>query len=259
MERSLRSTGCTLPMFVIPYNDSRFELPRDSEWWIDEALCSALNREASHPCMRKYQCLSATKYQFIDTDVCFLRNPEDVLRTLGGFVTSCGHWHNPDHTLTDLSKRMLSERSTTWQSKVFNSGQFACDRQLYSAEDLEATIFNPSWSSVTARWPHNEQPGLNLLVSLSGVPVTNLTLPPTNMQSTWAGDYPGEFRHYWVDEPSTPYLIHWAGMKCSGARPIDSLFRAFLSSSEQKAFDSRPPRFPWRLKGRASRAAGGQA
>ncbi len=32
MERSLRATGCDLPLKVIPYDDARFDLPGRAEW-----------------------------------------------------------------------------------------------------------------------------------------------------------------------------------------------------------------------------------
>lgn len=82
--------------------------------------------------MRKYQCLTTSNYQFVDTDICFLRSPEEVLHPLTGFITSCGHWHNTEHTCTSESQRWVANRSTVWQRDVFNSGQFACDRSLYT-------------------------------------------------------------------------------------------------------------------------------
>src|SRR5437764_440818 len=33
MERSLRAVGCALPISVIPYDNERFDLPKNSEWW----------------------------------------------------------------------------------------------------------------------------------------------------------------------------------------------------------------------------------
>ncbi len=243
MERSLRATGCKLPMSVIPYDDSRFALPDGSEWWVDEPLFRFLAENEAHPAMRKYCCLATAQYQFVDTDVCFLRNPETVLAPCDGFVTSCGHWHNPAHTVTDLSKELFSRRTTTWQQQVFNSGQFACDRVLYSRDELEAAVANPRWAETTLHWPHNEQPGLNLLVLLAGIQVTNLTLPPHRMQSTWAGDYPAGFEDYWIEDPARkPYLIHWAGTAGHGTRPIDSLYRNYLTASERAELDRRKAR-----------------
>jgi hypothetical protein len=81
---------------------------------------------------------------------------------------------------------------------------------------------------------HHEQPGINLLVHHSGVPVHNLMLPPVNMESTWAGDYnDADFTATWQDEARKPYLIHWAGLRMHTGRPINRLFTDYLTQTEQ--------------------------
>lgn len=247
MERSLRATGCDLPLAVIPYGDDRFELPADAEWWEVPELLGWLAAAVHHPhprgVMRKYQCLLAANYQYVDTDVAFLRDPAAVLEPLAGVVTSCGHWHNPGDTVTAESRASLHRRTTTWQKGVFNTGQFACDRPLYDFATLRRTAEQPGFRATCLDNPFHEQMGINLLVDAAGVPITNLTLPPHHMESTWAGDYPGEFEHYWRDPATKPYLIHWAGTKPDGARPIDALFLQFLSAPEREEWArANPPR-----------------
>ncbi|HEY1108011.1 MAG TPA: hypothetical protein VGE76_05245, partial [Opitutaceae bacterium] len=219
MERSLRAVGCDLPLKVIPYDDARFDLPARAEWWELPEITRWLTRERAHPLMRKYQCLTLAGYQFVDADVCFLRDPAAVLAPLTGFVTSCGHWHNPAEATTAESRAWFAARSSTWQKTVFNTGQFACDRALYDFATLQARAQSAEFASTCLRLPFHEQPGINLLVHAAGVPVQNLTLPPWNQQSTWAGDYPGEYARYWKTEPETPYLIHWAGVPMHIERP----------------------------------------
>ena len=80
---------------------------------------------------------------------------------------------------------------------------------------------------------------MNLLVRETGVGVTNLTLPPHNMESTWAGDYPGEFEHLWTDERRKPYLIHWAGPTLDWDRPINELFYSYLTRGERAEWDEQ--------------------
>src|ERR1700751_5291663 len=80
MERSFRATGCDLPIWVIPYNDHRFELPQNSVWWEIEEITQWLDSCQSHPMMRKYQCLTVGNYQFVDSDVVFVSNPYEVLK-----------------------------------------------------------------------------------------------------------------------------------------------------------------------------------
>jgi hypothetical protein len=233
LERSLRASGCMLPLRVIPYGAERFPLPPNATWWEEPDLLAWLDRWRAHPTMRKYQCLLIGNYQFVDADVCFLRNPEEVLRPLDGFVTSCGHWHNPGEATTDEARAWLAARSTTWQRGVFNTGQFACDRALYPFEHLRQQAESPGFVRTCLQLPFHEQPGLNLLVNASGVRIENLTLPPWNQQSTWAGDYPGAYRGYWRSAAETPYLIHWAGMPMHESRPIHEIFLGHLTAAER--------------------------
>jgi hypothetical protein len=241
MERSLRATGCTLPLCVIPYDDAQFPLPPGATWWEEPALLGWLANRGAHPTMRKYQCLLAANYQFADADVCFLRNPAGVLRDLTGVVTSCGHWHNPDQATTPASRAWLARHSTTWQQHVFNTGQWACDRALYTLPELTATVESPEFASTCLELPFHEQPGLNLLVNATGVPIQNLTLPPWHMQSTWAGDYgdSADYRRHWRSEAVTPYLIHWAGCPIHVPRPIDELFLGHLTHAERAEWQER--------------------
>lgn len=239
MERSLRATGCQLPILVIPYDDNLFELPKGSTWWAIPEIINWLTQENAHPMMRKYQCLTVTNYQFVDSDVCFLRNPEEVLQPHQGFITSCGHWRNATHTFTPESKQIFIQLTTNWQKNVFNAGQFACDTALFSVNELKSRAMQPDFVNTCIRFPFHDQPGLNLLVLASGIKVTNLTLPPYCMESTWAGDYPQEYEYYWQELERKPYLIHWAGISLYMSRPINSIFYNFLSSEEKTEWNQQ--------------------
>jgi hypothetical protein len=239
MERSLRATGCQLPLRVIPYDDQRFDLPEGSAWWETPEVTGWLQHESAHPTMRKYQCLTISNYQFVDADVCFLRHPESVLEPHSGFITSCGHWHNPAQTYTPESQHYFAQQTTTWQQNVFNTGQFACDRSLYTVEELKAATHREDFVATCLRHPSHEQPGVNLLVAASGVKITNVTLPSTAMESTWAGDYPTDYERYWNEEGRKPYLIHWAGVPMDTPRPINSIFYNFLTREEKAEWDEQ--------------------
>ena len=234
MERSLRATGCQLPLLVIPYDNNLFDLPKGSTWWKMPEITKWLKAEQAHPMMRKYQCLTVGNYQYVDADICLLRNPEDVLKPHSEFITSCGHWHSPEHTYTDESERLMSQKTTTWQKNVFNAGQFACDRPLFDVEELKAVAMRPDIVKTCMRFPpSSDQAALNLLIFESGIKVTNLTLPPSCMESTWAGDYPADYEHYWTDPQRKPYLIHWAGTRMDVPRPINQIFYNFLTQAEK--------------------------
>jgi hypothetical protein len=237
MERSLRATSCDLPVLVIPYDEDRFELPVGSSWWENPPFFSWLAQNRATKSMRKYLALTEKNYQFVDADVIFLRNPESVLSAHAGFVTSCGHWWNPEHTYTPASRAYISKKTTTWQRLTFNSGQFACDRSLYSMDALKSAVNDPDWAETCLSAKFMDQPGINLLVWRSDVPITNLTLPPTCMESTWAGDYPGEYEQYWADPDRKPYLIHWAGVTMHEPRPLNDLFFKQLSPEEFNAWN----------------------
>jgi len=185
-------------------------------------------------CAQNNQCLTTANYQYIDSDAIFLRNPEDALAKTGGFVTSCGHWSHPDLTVTPQSQAILREKSTHWMQRVFNAGQFACDRALYTISELKKRCLDSRYANTCLQSKYYDQPGLNLLVNLTGVPIHNLTLPPIGMESTWAGDYLDEdFRTTWTSLERTPYLIHWAGRNGEVTRPIDRLFLDYLTATEQ--------------------------
>jgi hypothetical protein len=237
MERSLRAVGCNLPLWVIPYDDSRFELPKGAEWWELGEVLGWLKSWNATTMMRRYQCFTISHYQYADTDIIYLRNPEKVLEEVDGFVTSCGHWHNPGETLISESEEFFKERSTTWQKSVFNAGQWACDRQLFDFKGLKERAEDPTFRLACLTFPLADQAGVNMLVNSTGITVRNLTLPPFNMQSTWAGDYSGDYRSYWHSEQETPYLIHWTGIPMDVPRPINELIYQYLSQAERLEWD----------------------
>jgi hypothetical protein len=238
MERSLRATGCDLPLWVIPYDHNRFNLPPNATWWEMPEVRSLLTEHRAHPMMAKYQCFTTGNYQYVDSDVVFLRNPAEVLAGQNGFITSCGHWGGPDHTYTAASLKVLTKITTGWQTRVFNAGQFACDRALYSFAQLNDLCCDPRYTDTCLKLPFHDQPGTVLLANLSGVRIYNLTLPPVSMESTWAGSYPDDtFAAYWQDESRKPYLLHWAGCDVTLGRPIDQLFIRYFTKNESEQWD----------------------
>jgi hypothetical protein len=184
----------------------------------------------------------------VDSDAVFLRNPAEVLAPQDGFIASCGHWHNTGETVNEESTAILKTISTCWQRNVFNAGQFACSPALYTEEELKRTCLDPRYVGTCLRFPYHDQPGMVLLVNLSGVVIRNLTLPPTCMESTWAEDYDGvaHYEDYWRDEARTPYLIHWAGCDMWEPRAIDQLFTRFFNANELEAWKQEVAEREWK-------------
>lgn len=239
MERSLRAVGCDLPLWVIPYDDSRFDLPTNAQWW-DSPFHAWIRQEGAHRSQAKYPCLCESNYVFTDTDIVFLQNPADRLRPFTGFVVADTDYVKPLWTYTPESAELMASRSSNWLSRVFNSGFFACDRALYTEESMRAFIQgNPAHRKTCLDFPTHEQPGLNLLVEASGVEFTNLNMPPSVMESTWAGDYPRAYRELWRDQNRLPWFIHWAGPVLEEDRPINELFYEFLTADERREWDEK--------------------
>lgn len=237
MERSLRATGCKLPLWVIPYDEDRFELPENAIWWENEDFFNFLKENNSKPAMRRYACLTEPNFHYIDSDCIFLQTPEEFLKKFSGWVSCCCHWHNPEHTFTEESLKFLKIKSTTWQKSVFNSGQFACDTPLYTWKSLVASASDPSRSETILQNPFHDQPGLNWLVALKeNLQYTNLTLPPYSIESSWAGDYEDYPSPLWADPAKKPYVIHWAGQKPTGRKKIDELFFKYLTKNEKELY-----------------------
>jgi len=237
MVRSLRAIGCNLPVWVIPYDNNKFDLPDNCIWWEMDEVISWLEANNAHKMMRKYQCLLTTNYQYADSDIVFLTNPETTLKNLSGFITSDSHWRSPVHTHTETSVKYYKMSSTLWERNIFNAGQYACDVALFDFKSLKETVENPLYKEDCLNWKTYDQVALNLLVHLSKVNVQNLTLPPYNMESTWAGDYGEDYERYWKNPEKKPYLIHWAGCKMDTNRPIDALFLNYLSAEEKEGWD----------------------
>lgn len=237
MERSLRSTGCKLPLWVIPYNDDLFALPEGAIWWEHREVTDWVRSHNPMPGYKKYSCLLEANYLFVDADVIFLRNPEEAFLPLDGFIATCGHWHNTGGTHIPMSEAIYRAASTTWQKDRFNAGQFGCSYPLYDLEGLKMTAENKAYKECCLDIPFHEQAGLNLLVHLSGTEVVNLTLPPYNLQSSWAGDYvTDDFEKFWLNGKK-PVFIHWAGCNMAKPRPIDYLMLQHLTTNEQRDWE----------------------
>ena len=237
MERSLRGVGCDLPLMVIPYGDDLFELPPNAEWWPSPKFSDWLRKNNAHPTMAKYRCLTQENYAYFDTDILMLDDFRKVLEPHQNFVVADTEWSKPFCNYTPDSALILSQRSSLWKLRNFNTGHFCCDRALYTEDEVMGISEKPEYRSTCLEYPLHEQPGINLLVALSNVEVTNLSLPPYKMESTMAVDYLGEWEALW-QSGQRPYFIHYAGSVLLDKLPINRLFYDFLTKEEQAEWDA---------------------
>jgi len=237
MVRSLRATGCHLPVWVIPYDNDTFKLPENCVWWEVPEVITWVKANNMWPAFRKIQCFTTTNYQFVDSDIIFFKNPEEFLKDHSGFITSCTHWSNPSETITEETLPFFKNKSSTWPKLTFNSGQWACDKKLYEIADLKSFCENNYRETLFLKTQiYKDQAGINLLVNHTDIEVTNLTLPPINMNSTWAGDYTDANSFSNFEARDKPYLIHWAGTPVNNYKFINSYFFSFLEPHQRSQF-----------------------
>ncbi len=230
MERSLRATGFDLPLIVFPYDQNAFDLPKGSEWLLTP-LHQWLTEKKAHPMCCKYYCLMQRSYFFTDTDIVYLRDPRETLGDLEGFVVADTEWNKPRYTFTGDSSKFLAKQTSLWLQNVVNAGWFACDRKIYTEEKLREALGDPAVAKTGLY--DTDQTGLNLLLAIARVKPRNLNLPPYPMESTWAGDYPEEYKSFWQEPQRKPFFIHWAGPVLDEDRPINEVFYQFLTKEEK--------------------------
>ena len=237
MVRSLRAVGCSLPVLVIPYDQDTFSLPENCEYLTEQNFFNLLSKYPMAGVKRKYLALTFKNYHFVDSDVVFLKSPEKALQEHNGFITCCGHWRSSDHIATPQLVQFLRKKSTLWQKLIFNSGQFASDQKHYSLTELIEVCQGDEYKNTVLEFPYHEQPGLNMLAHSSSVRYTNLTLPPANLESSWAGDYLDSLPDLTYEKSA--YLLHWAGMTSGQRNKCDELYLKYLSNQEKQKLEQQ--------------------
>jgi hypothetical protein len=212
MARSLRATGCDLPLFVIPYDDSRFPLPENAQWIEDEGLFAVIRESAALPITRKYLALTQTNSAYFDSDIIHLRDPRKWLEPVSedAFAVADTEWLKARWTFTPETRELYQSKSTLWLLDNFNSGFFAHAAPMVEMAQIEE-FFVAHEGMVRGQTPtRSEQEGANFLVHQSGRRVVNLCLPPQRMESTMACDYAGNFEAV-MRGPNAPAFMHYAG------------------------------------------------
>lgn len=235
MERSLRATGCDLPLSVIPFDETRFPLPDNAQWLEDDALFALVKETGAVPVSRKYLALTLPNCAFFDSDIIHRRDPSEWLAPLPNdvFVVADTEWNKGRWTFTAETRELYRSKSTLWLLDNFNSGFFAHANPKATTEHVRALLSEPqNWKLIHGKDPTaGEQPGANFLIHKNGVEVHNLCLPPYRMESTMACDYPEDFEPI-IRKPNGPAFIHYAGHGRNLAVPIARLIFDHLTKAE---------------------------
>lgn len=214
MERSLRATGCHLPLLVIPFDESRFPLPENAEWLTDDELFHSLSALDAVPVSRKYAALLQRNCAYFDSDIIHLRNPQEWLTDApsNAFVVADTEWNKAKWTFTSETKALYQAETTLWLLRNFNAGFFSFETPPLSKSKLCELLAEPILRKIIqGNSPTNgEQAGTNFIVWRCGLEVCNLCLPPHYMESTMALDYPPDFETH-LRSAYPPAFIHFAG------------------------------------------------
>lgn len=249
MERSLRATGCDLPLLVIPFDDNLFELPQNAEWSRHDELFGFLKEKSAVPQCRKLTAFLNNNCAFFDSDIIHLKNPVEWLKPLpeNAFVVADTEWEKAQWTFTKETRDEYQSNSTIWLLDNFNSGFFAFSSVSVTLDMIKTQLSDPKhWKLLVGRAPTTgEQAAANYLISLSGIEVVNLCLPPHRMESTMACDYPPDCDPL-LKKPNAPAFVHYAGPGRNYDAPIARLIFDYLTKAEAaelwKEFELRKER-----------------
>ena len=142
MERSLRATGCDLPLQVIPYDESRFPLPENARWLEDDELFALVRKAGAIPLCRKYLALTLANCAYFDADIIHLRDPREWLSPLRNdvFVVADTEWNKARWTFTPETRAHYRSKTTLWLLDNFNSGFFAYANAIMKSTDVIAFL-----------------------------------------------------------------------------------------------------------------------
>ena len=239
--RSLRSTGCDLPVHVIPYGVKDFDLPGGCQWLEETQIESVLAQQKAHPLYAKYAALVQRDCAYFDTDIVVLQNPSSWLESApsDSFVVADTEWAKNRWTFTNDSRQFLVSLSSRWPLLTFNSGFFAFEEPVYDEDELIAAIQSPEMRDTCLRRTASpiDQPAINWLVLRKNRKIFNFNLPTQNMESTMAGDYGRSAPERVLSNPDAPAFLHYAGPLFQTELPVTRLFTDYLTASERELWD----------------------
>jgi len=234
MERSLRATGCNLPLSVIPYDDDLFELPANAEWMDLQSFAKMLQPWSSAGgAFRKLAALCELNVAFFDADMIHLKNPEEWLASFDSdcFLVADTEFSKATWTYTTRTKSIYRQNSSNWLTRNFNTGFFAFTDLELSPARITQAFLGAEHDLLDNLHIAMEQPSLNYLAHALNLRVVNACLPPCAFESTMAVDYPSDYEPLLKKANGAPF-IHFAGGGRSLDLPVTELFLTHLTKDE---------------------------
>lgn len=237
MERSLRATGCNLPLSVIPYDDDLFDLPPNAEWVDLQPLADMLRPwSGAGGAFGKLAALCERNVAFFDADIIHLKNPQEWLAPFDPdfFLVADTEFSKGTWTYTTRTRSIYRQRGSTWVTRNFNTGFFAfTDLQLSPAKITQAFL-GAERDLLNNTHIAMEQPSLNYLAHVLNLRVVNACLPPYAFESTMAVDYGANYLEL-LSMPNGAPFVHFAGVGADVNRPVANLIFKHLQSDEGAA------------------------
>ncbi len=248
---SIRKSGCSLPIHVIPYGGEPPTIPSAAgevkllsmSDFSAEGLAFLEQVERRMPqcspgLLRRFLAWFGDFDEFLysDNDIVALMNWEKLFsyleeneivhadteyRTGGRFNLS-----QPDRFKELLGPDALESAIT--------AGHFLCRRSPRHVNDLLAGLAWMEAHTDVPKW--HDQALLHITLELAKWPTLNLCKPPHNWACTWAGSYGNVldiFRVIQVDGHPISHL-HYSGGIATGTQPIDELLFSKLSAKERR-------------------------
>ncbi len=242
MERSLRQSGCDLPIQVIPFDDDLFALPKGSEWVVESAFFAKLDKLGAVSHCRKLLALTQPNAAFFDADIIHLENPENALALCESreeIIVADTEWMKARWTFTPETKALYQAQCSTWILRNFNTGFFCQQEPVIALDSWTDLLDDTLIELLRGHGPTpGEQSAINYLVFKSARVIRNLCLPPCEMESTMAVDYPEEYESLLYRSERRPFFIHFAGPILYSDHPIQAEFTKWLTKSELQRWNS---------------------
>lgn len=247
---SIRQSGCSLPIRVIPYGGEPLRLriplegvqllsisdfPREALQFLEEL--EKRIPQCSPGLLRRFLAWFGEFEEFLysDNDVVALMNWEELFRFLDDYEIV----HADQEYLTggifnasqpELFEELLGPGAL---EKAMTAGHFLCRRSSRHMIDLLGAL---AWMEAHPEIPKwHDQTLLHVTLARANWRVLNLCKPPYNWASSWAGDYKNVLDLLQTVQAAHRPIshLHYSGGVATGAKPIEELLFSRFTASER--------------------------